>query len=1156
MHVRRVHLAAIVLVPAALVIVVWWSPWETAMEHLDARGPRLEQLEERLLLSGTGLDVDDGASVNEAPASTVVVYAAPPGNPIAESSDFDVSVNGQDLFVYTARVGTQTDWVEPGQGLPAYEEISFAYFDFDGTVSVSVESLSETVSTAKVTPGSRGITPTIDGDELTFTIDEPGPLTIELNGSRFGVLHLFANPLEVDPPSPGDPGVIYYGPGVHTVGQVTLSDDQTVYIAGGAVVHGRFTARESRDITIRGRGILDTSIYPRQSGSERVILLDGTNNVEIEGIILRDPITWAIVPWASADVTVRNVKLLGYRQNTDGIDIVNSQDVLVEDVFIRTWDDNITVKGIDKTFGLPAGNVTVRGSVFWTDRAQTMEIGYETASQQIRNVVFEDNDILHALHRPPLTIHLADNAEVSDVIYRDVRIEDLVDADVSEGVYKLAEIWIDDHPWGHVGGGPLGEVRNVRYERIAVSDATLHPDFEVASIQGYDAAHRVDGVTWANVSIQGALVCDASDMTVNSYVTGLGFVCQPSPPSPPASLTATETDDTRVALSWAAVASAARYEVYRDGVLLGEVDAPATAFVDQTVGAVTTYTYEVAAVNAAGLVSPRTALAVTTPVDDTPPRLVGDFATGAATQVRVVFSEPMDQATAEDAGNYAIDGLTVSAAALQADARSVLLTTGAMVGGQSYRLTVTGVQDRAATPNVVGPNATQVFRYEEGLLAHWGFNTVFDGALTSAVGADHEAQLRNGARFEPGHVGSGVGLDGLDDTVRIEEPPALGNQFSLAFRLYFPSGQSNIKTVLSNTVGGWGTKGFKLFVNTWNTNDRKLILETGNGSNGSGASTSAGAIAEDTWQHVVVTIDRAAGTARFYIDGVDRTASTGTRTDFATDGPLHLGRNADGKFSYDGKLDELQVFDRVLSAADVAALLAAVDTTAPTVTATSRPGAAAHPNRLDAFEATFSEDVGNSLDPDDLVIFNETLGQTVATHDATVVYDASTHTAAWNLSMLGLPPAWYRLTLSAAGIGDTAGNALIEHGELLMVAHNGDTDLDGAVTVSDAQTVVGNIGGAGMVWADGDADGDGAVSFAEAATAVANIGASVGAMPATAGVTLTSSSTSGPFAGGVGPIATGAVKRPEVDWTWLEDEDDDGSIDLLLAASLLPETDR
>ena len=63
-------------------------------------------------------------------------------------------------------------------------------------------------------------------------------MTLEVNGNWVGALHLFANPPETDAPQPGDPNVIYFGPGIHEVSQLVVRNNQTVYVAGGAVVRG------------------------------------------------------------------------------------------------------------------------------------------------------------------------------------------------------------------------------------------------------------------------------------------------------------------------------------------------------------------------------------------------------------------------------------------------------------------------------------------------------------------------------------------------------------------------------------------------------------------------------------------------------------------------------------------------------------------------------------------------------------------------------------------------------------------------------------------------------------------------------------------------------------------------------------------------------
>ena len=84
------------------------------------------------------------------------------------------------------------------------------------------------------------------------------------------------------------------------------------------------------------------------------------------------------------------------------------------------------------------------------------------------------------------------------------------------------------------------------------------------------------------------------------------------------------------------------------------------------------------------------------------------------TTVTVTFSEPVEQASAETAGNYKLSGgLTVSAAKLAAAAGSagdnkVILTTSKQSDGSTVTLTVNNVKDNAG--NVIAANTTKEFK--------------------------------------------------------------------------------------------------------------------------------------------------------------------------------------------------------------------------------------------------------------------------------------------------------------------------------------------------------------------------------------------------------------------------------------------------------------
>lgn len=101
-------------------------------------------------------------------------------------------------------------------------------------------------------------------------------------------------------------------------------------------------------------------------------------------------------------------------------------------------------------------------------------------------------------------------------------------------------------------------------------------------------------------------------------------------------------------------------------------------------------------------------------------------------------------------------------------------------------------------------------------------------------------------------------------------------------------------------------------------------------------SSTANAIAENTWQYVVVTLDYSQPTAskvHIYVNGADVSGAAGSGAGSYTgfDDPadeLVIGTNPyDGGAGYmKGKLDDLRLFNRALSAAEVSALYTAVST--------------------------------------------------------------------------------------------------------------------------------------------------------------------------------------------------------------------------------------
>ncbi|MBI3192581.1 MAG: SBBP repeat-containing protein, partial [Pedosphaera parvula] len=86
--------------------------------------------------------------------------------------------------------------------------------------------------------------------------------------------------------------------------------------------------------------------------------------------------------------------------------------------------------------------------------------------------------------------------------------------------------------------------------------------------------------------------------------------------------------------------------------------------------------------------------------DTTLPKLAFASTRGEAQTVYVTFTEPIDEASATDPSHYAIDpGVTVTAAGMAGNSKTVRLTTSLLDPAIAYTLTVNNVIDRAPTPN-------------------------------------------------------------------------------------------------------------------------------------------------------------------------------------------------------------------------------------------------------------------------------------------------------------------------------------------------------------------------------------------------------------------------------------------------------------------------
>ncbi|WP_157757615.1 glycosyl hydrolase family 28 protein [Pseudalgibacter alginicilyticus] len=473
-------------------------------------------------------------------AQKVKVYPAPKEIKLSES--FEVTVEEQNVPVYNTKIppSKPIPRLNPLRG--GYGLASIASFDMNESVTVSI-ACSTPVKTVKVLPTSYGIKPIIEGTKITFQLKEPGHVTVEVNGEWHESLHILANPFEENIPNPDDPNVIYFGPGVHDVSQVTVSDNQTIYIAGGAYIRcgvpdqdGEIEIRghlrkkptfilEGKNVSIRGRGIIDQSAIPKKV-RRYTILAHKAKDVTIEGVAIFDPSHWTIPIQSSDNVHVDNIKIIGWRGNADGVDITSSRDVLVENCFMRTFDDAVVIKSFGG-YG-EVNNVHTRKCVIWNELAHSLSIGAEV-HENISNVLFEDCDVIHDVGRETaLRVYHCDDAVISNVMFDNIRIEE---------ARRLISCWIGKTRWTETE--ERGHIKNVTFKNITATSAPIDttltgfqdgPDWKPYTIidhasmelVGYDDEHLVENIVFDNVVLDGKKV-DVKQVITNEFVKNVKF---------------------------------------------------------------------------------------------------------------------------------------------------------------------------------------------------------------------------------------------------------------------------------------------------------------------------------------------------------------------------------------------------------------------------------------------------------------------------------------------------------------------------------------------------------------------------------------------------------------------------------------------------------
>ncbi len=230
-------------------------------------------------------------------------------------------------------------------------------------------------------------------------------------------------------------------------------------------------------------------------------------------------------------------------------------------------------------------------------------------------------------------------------------------------------------------------------------------------------------------------------------------------------------------------------------------------------------------------------------------------------------------------------------------------------------------------------------RLDSGLAGYWKLD---ENTGTSAADSSTNANtgtLAGSPAWGAGQIGSAVDFDGSNDGMSVTSPTALniipsaGDTVSIAFWYNSSVANGATATLYSRTNGGCEMLGLNIVGGVSTDSLRFYYRDTS--CAGIDNYTGASGVSKNIWHHVVSTYNPTSGVLIVYLDGVQVTTTTNSASSsISYANTFYVGRNSGGQY-YDGLVDEFRVYERILSADEVAQLYRL---SAPTGTDTSLKG--------------------------------------------------------------------------------------------------------------------------------------------------------------------------------------------------------------------------
>lgn len=220
-----------------------------------------------------------------------------------------------------------------------------------------------------------------------------------------------------------------------------------------------------------------------------------------------------------------------------------------------------------------------------------------------------------------------------------------------------------------------------------------------------------------------------------------------------------------------------------------------------------------------------------------------------------------------------------------------------------------------------------------GLVACWKFDENGGTTAADSSGYGHHGTLQNGPTWTTGKSGAALNFDGVDDMVVTSGVTDVTNNFTLSFWA-LPTASHEIDAESTSSTGGTSGQRYAFWPQWYDSGHAGAGVSVG--TNGVSVYEHASNYMPATlvypttitnWTHITVVYENKQ--PKLYLNGTLVRTGLTSSMDYVHLNPYYIGGQVYGYYA--GRLDEVRVYNRALSASEVSTL--ASDTSAPNASA-------------------------------------------------------------------------------------------------------------------------------------------------------------------------------------------------------------------------------